>query len=513
MSINQPDADRRLLPRWRPSAATISAGELASTSSIGKEAEPDAHFEERKLEWDRERSVEVAAELVASGIVLGRLNEIEPAVRMLADNASDATPSVQAVARRALGEQAAEPTELRLGQGRLDPTPIYSRISALRRHTHQHPRDAYAWVDLARLYTILGQTPSAARAIRIGVSLAPEDRFVLRSAARYFVHTDDPQEAQRLLNGARATRMDPWLIAAEISVAQVAKRRSLTASIGQRGLEHSQWAPRSSSELAGALGTLLLEDGATHKARQLFRRSLEDPTENAIAQAQWATQRTSGLIVPAPLLNGPTTYEARALRARLEGAWDAAIQNSWDWTEFEPTSTRPLMMGSYIAGVVFGDGATILEFAERGLFAEPHNPSLLNNKAVGLAYLGRVSEAILILAKVVIDSSPQFVQPTLYATAGLLAFRAGDPLRGREFYERAASHPYTRQDRNVRMLALWHLALEEARARTDQTDAAAARAERVSKDSKLAEIPALRKRLEELKSKPVSNRALRSEPH
>ncbi len=508
MSISQPDAERRLLPRWRPSEATISAGELASTSTVEKEIEPDTHFEERKREWDHDRSIEVAAELVASGIVLGRLTEVESAVRMLADNASDATPSIQAVARRALGERKLAPSELpRLRPGRLDPTPIYSRISALRRHVHLHPRNAYAWVDLARLYTILGQTPRADRTIRIALELAPEDRFVLRSAARYLVHVDDPQAAQRLLNGARATRVDPWLIAAEISVAQVAKRRSQTASIGQRGLEHSRWAPRSSSELAGALGTLLLEDGATQKARQLFRLSLEDPTENAIAQAQWASQHTSGLIVPTPLLNQPTTYEARALRARLEGRWNAAIDSSWEWTEFEPTSTRPLMMGCYVAGVVFGDGATVVEFAERGLYAEPHNPSLLNNKAVGLAYLGRVSEAVVILAKVVIETSPQFTQPALYATAGLLAFRAGDPIGGRESYERAASHPYARQDRNVRLMALWHLALEEARARTDKADAAAARAERAGKDTKLAEVAALRKRLDGVKNAALSDRA------
>ena len=507
MSISQPDAERRLLPRWRPSEATIFAGELASASTVEKEREPDAHFEERKLEWDRERSIEVAAELVASGIVLGRLNEGEPAVRMLADNASDANPSIRAVARRALAERAVAPPEsLGLQPGRLDPTPIYSHISALRRHVHLHPRDAYAWVDLARLYTILGQTPSANRTIRVALELAPEDRFVLRSAARYLVHVDDPQAAQRLLNGARATRVDPWLIAAEISVAQVAKRRSVTASIGQRGLDHSQWAPRSSSELAGALATLLLEDGAMQKARQLFRRSLEDPTENAIAQAQWASQQSLGLIVPAPLLNRPATYEARALRARLEGLWDAAIARSWEWTEFEPTSSRPLMMGSYVAGVVFGDGATVLEFAERGLYAEPHNASLLNNKAVGLAYLGRVSEAAIILAKVVIDSSPNFTQPALYATTGLLAFRGGNPVTGREFYERAASHPYTQRDRSVRILALWHLALEEARALTDQADAAVARAERASKDSKLAEVAALRKRLDEIKSKTTAQR-------
>jgi hypothetical protein len=77
---------------------------------------------------------------------------------------------------------------------------------------------------------------------------------------------------------------------------------------------------------------------------------------------------------------------------------------------------------------------------------------------------------------------------------------------GREFYERAANHPYTQRDRNVRILALWHLALEEARAHTDQADAAIARAERSSKDSKLAEVAALRKRLDEIKAKTTAQR-------
>ena len=170
------------------------------------------------------------------------------------------------------------------------------------------------------------------------------------------------------------------------------------------------------------------------------------------------------------------------------------------------TSSRPLMMGSYVASVVYGDGTTVLDFSERGLEAEPHNPCLLNNKAVGLAYLGRVSEAVTILAKVVIDASPQFIQPALYATTGLLAFRAGDFATGRELYERAGSHPYTKRDRDVRILALWQLALEEARAQTDHTEAAVARAEHARKNTKLTEVPALRKRVAGEKSEALGER-------
>ena len=44
-----------------------------------------------------------------------------------------------------------------------------------------------AWVDMARLYTILGQLEKARRAIDNARAIAPEDRFVLRSSARFFV--------------------------------------------------------------------------------------------------------------------------------------------------------------------------------------------------------------------------------------------------------------------------------------------------------------------------------------
>jgi tetratricopeptide (TPR) repeat protein len=382
----------------------------------------------------------------------------------------------------------------------LDPTALYAGISSLRRHVHRHPRDAYAWIDLARLYTILGQNVKAQRAMRTALALAPEDRFALRAAARYFVHTEEPDVAQHMLIKARSTRSDPWLISAEIAVSQVAHKKSHSAAAGQRALEQGQWDPHNSSELAGSLATLLLEDGSAQKARQLFRRSLQDPTENAVAQAQWATQRTSGLFVPSGLLEHPGMHEARALRERTEGQWDNVITSSWQWAEYEPTSSRSMIMGSYVAAVAFEDGVTVLEFTDRGLSAEPHNVFLLNNKAVGLAYLGQLPESAAVLRQVIIENSPESLQPALYATTGLLSFRQGDIVTGRVLYEKALRHRYTRRDNGVRILALWHLALEEVRAQTGQAQLAVARAERASKDVKLAEIGALRTRIEKTRA-------------
>jgi len=505
MSVRRPDKERRLLPRWQPSAVSIAQGDLRPLISRKPRMIEDEHFEARKIEWEATHSLEVAAELVASAIVLGRIDEAIPAARLLAEAASDVPATLREMARDAL---TVEPQVLAHRHHRpreLARHSIYSEVSRIRHHLTANPRDAYAWVDIGRLYTTLGQFEKARHAIDVARAIAPEDRFVLRAAARFFVHAGDAEIAERMLNRAHATRRDPWLMSAEIAVSQVLGRSPRTASLAARALKEDAWTPHSSSELSGSFATLLMEEGATHKARGFFRQSLRDPTENAIAQAQWAAGQTRGLVIPHELLSHPKGYEARALHDTLVGDWDSAIENCWDWVAYEPTSSRPMQLGSYVASVAREDSETILEFTARGLAAEPRDPTLLNNRAVGLVYANRVTEAAEILYGLVIEKTSEEIQPALYATTGLIFFRTGVIESGRVFYERAIAHPYSRRDGRCYALALWHLAREEVRAQTEQVDAAIARAEKASKDIKLAELDAFRERVLRAAGKPHKN--------
>lgn len=156
------------------------------------------------------------------------------------------------------------------------------------------------------------------------------------------------------------------------------------------------------------------------------------------------------------------------------------------------TSTRPLLMGSYVAGVAHEIGSTIVEFADRGLASEPNNPIPQNNKAVGLACLGRFEEATALLKKTIIERSPTAAQPALYATTGLLFFRLGHLENGRLLYEKAITYPHSRKDRWLQALALWHLAIEESRAGTPEAASVIARAEIASKGIKVPEFGPLR---------------------
>jgi Tfp pilus assembly protein PilF len=93
----------------------------------------------------------------------------------------------------------------------------------LRRALAINTFDAYRWVDLALAYTIAGKLRKADRALKVAVSLAAEDRFVLRAATRFRLHQGNPEEALFLLKKAQRVRFDPWLLATYVATAEVAR--------------------------------------------------------------------------------------------------------------------------------------------------------------------------------------------------------------------------------------------------------------------------------------------------
>ncbi len=494
MSASVPDNDRHLVPRWRQSNEAIKSGELVWHRGASTRRRSGPEFDERLAEWRSRPSIEVAAELVATSVVVGRQSETMDAAKFLLQSRNGAMPLVKEMALTVLG-QAQEKAAPRpaLSPGRLDPKVVYSNISSLRSRLRRFPRDAFAWVDLARLYTVLGQLAPAERAITNALAISPNDRFVLRSGSRFFLHADDKEQALAHLQRSSATQNDPWLMAAEISFAQILNRRSRTATMARRRVSTGDWHPRSESELQGALATMLMKDGSGRSARKMFQQSLIDPTENAVAQAQWASGHTEGLVVPSASLSGLEASEARALKARGAESWSDVISECWSWAELEPTSVRSMIMGSFTAGVALQDASTVIEFAKRGLTAEPTNFSLLNNLIVGLIYQGNLDLAYQKILELKADTGAETV--AVFALQGLLKFRSGDHSAGRGLYDKAIQHPEALRNARIRSLALWHLAQEEAAAKTEFAAAAIISAEVASRPVKLPELNAIRERL------------------
>jgi tetratricopeptide (TPR) repeat protein len=483
MALGPVDSERRILPRLSPSRRAMGNGELASASNRSTPIEDDPFFAERVRLWRTDRDIGVGAELVAMGQAHSKEPSVLDAAREVALVEQLRSTPIGRAARELLGlpVDTAEEVQPQRHSGPLNIAAIRAAAASARRHAFMYPHHSFAWSDLGRYYAVLGENAKAQRAFDIALSLAPNNRFLLRNAARLHVHFGQKDRALRLLRDSDATRYDPWLMSAEVAVSQSAGTSSKMASRAFRELERADWSPHSTSELRGSLATLLLNDGSVSKARKSFRQSLKDPTENAVAQAQWATDKTSGLVVPADALAVPQNFETHALRARSLGNWSGAIQACWHWANYEPTSSRPMSLGSHVAALAL-DGQSALEFAERGLAIDQDSAMFMNNKAVGLALLMRPDEAVQAIREALTkkDRSPgQHI--FLLATMGLIFFRAGEPESGRQFYERAIEMARPPIDPSIQSYALWHLAREEAAYKSSTLDATVERAREASK--------------------------------
>lgn len=492
MSLFVEEKDRRVVPRWRDFRITLETGELDGQSTEALRIIDDpGYFEDKLAAWAREQNVDAAADLVASALVLGRHSEAAEAARFLLAPDCGATSAVKLIAELVSGpaEQAGrmELADLKEIDIDIEADVLRLRIRALRFQLHDAPRNALLWVDLSRAYSMLGQHEQSVRSMERALALIRTNRFILRSAARLFVHVDEPDRAHQILIRAESTRNDPWLTAAEIAVASVAGRKPLFVKQGRQILKGRRSTALQTAELASAMATLEMNAGDTRRARQLFRESLVDPTDNSLAQAGWAATKIQGVDIPPELLNRPRSFEARALKDYSEGRWTPAIRQCKNWLLDEPFSARPAALGSYLALVTEQDYRLSETFARRGLRANPGDSLLLNNLVVALANQGQVETASEEFAK--ISEKSDEIRPTLLATEGLLSFRKGDPKGGRRLYLEAVEQAGRQGDRRRRALAIAYLAREELLAGTSEAGEILLAAEQACEGIDLLEIP------------------------
>lgn len=450
-----PSDDRRIIPRWRSLTASLARGELDPLVISRADSSGDAQevLARRAAEFDRDGGRVYASELVAAALVLGPSKSALDAARRLGGGDLAATPMARRVAELLTHETEEDVVRPRTDVVDQDHA---ARKRLLRFGLRANPRNALRWADVARLYTIDGRPREASRAMKVALALSPKNRYVLRSAVRLRLHAREPDAALAILSRNSRTKHDPWLLAAEIAVADLADQRSHNVRRAQAMMDAGQFSDFELSELAGALGTLELDAGDHRQARKLFRRALVAPTDNAVAQAEWAAPRL-GLEVGEEPLAERTSWEARALVAQRAGDPKSASDEAWGWLDDQPFASRPAAFGSYAASSHrdFGRG---LEFARRGIVANPDEFLLRNNAAFCLLSMNRLEEAEHHLAAIKRAELKPHDRAVLTATLGLYHYRRGDAEAGRELYQDAIRMT---RDPSVRTLATIMLAREE----------------------------------------------------
>jgi tetratricopeptide (TPR) repeat protein len=452
--------ERTVIPRWRSFLDSASRGELA----FAKERTKQSHdfLAEKKQSWNDNRTEWHAADLVGAAVALHRTDEVRDAAAFLIES-RDAPVSAMRLARRIVAKRdtsSQEKTALVAGRD------IKAEIHRARQLLFDDPRNSIQWIELARQYTILGMRDRALRAVNTALALNRENRFVLRSAARFYLHDNQPDRAHYILRSAPNSKGDPWLLAAEIAVASASGSVSRLVDSGRKMLNLGQHSPFEVTELASALATLELSNGKNKNARNLFQHSLIQPTENSLAQAEWAADKVRGLNVLVEDYTVAGKYEATAWDYFSKGEWDLALANSRAWLNDQPFSSRPAMLASYLAISVmekFVDGISILN---ESLKANPKHPILLNNLAFGLAITDQAELADEKVKQIDLTKLTKGDLAVVTATKGLIAYRRGDVESGRAQYREALRMAKEIENAKLYAEGFLYFVQEELRART-----------------------------------------------
>ena len=482
------DGDRRVIPRWRTFDQTLRFGELNSGIAPRPQLQVTTDFLAPKLrDWLECKTAGHASDLVGAALTLGREGEVVEAAQFLLQDELNASPWARELARGAL--RAPDSAEIAPSPEALEKATLHSRVRTFRHLLRTEPKDPITWVELSRTYAILGLREQAERSMTIALQLATDNRFVLRSASRLWVHLDDPEKAHDIIGRADRTRYDPWLLAAEVAVGSINEKTPRFVKAARRMLSGGQFSPVHISELASAVATLELGSGNVRKSKKLFGQSLEQPTENSIAQAAWASRQNNAIQFEDEQLKLCNAFEAETWIHFQKGQWHQAVEQCRLWQYDQPFSSRPGVHGSYMSAIALEDYATSAWFARQGLRANPSDFMLMNNLAFALINRGGrgdIEEAGQVLSRAGYLQLSNQNRLVLHATQGFLAFRSGDVVSGRKLYSDARLEARNmRDDRLLALASVFH-AMEEVSQKTSSSDSVSSEAfqalRRVPKD-------------------------------
>lgn len=439
MALDSGITRRFVVPRWRPTDDPIGISERIllrrSASSAGWETEA---FNA----WNSQQSLSTASEAVCAAIVSEQTSAFAGAARYILDRAHEASPSQLRMASIAINNNR---DILDVDIDRSDGEQRHrDRIKKCKQSLRINPVNPLTWIDQAFSYLCLGEISKSIDCATTAHTISPENRLIIRAISRLWHHLDDPERALAILRSSALVHYDPWVTAAEIAISESAGIKSVMAKRAGAMISSSDFSPAHLTELSSALASLELDHGKDKAAKALFKKSLERPNENALAQAQ-ASKLRSVLDLEELNRSTPGSHESVCRQRYNADNFPESLGAAEKWHSDQPFSAAPAIFASYLASVGMDDYEKSIRLSDGAIKAAPCHFLLHNNKAFGLASLGRTNEARDELRKIPreIDDTDKAV---LCATTGLILYREGSIDAGRALY--AGSIKYFRKLRD-----------------------------------------------------------------
>lgn len=495
MNFNVKNEKRRIIPRWRNFNSVAASGELSPFQPKNVQGVfPKTSLEKARKEWDENNSIITATELLSAAIVCGSNNDLKTSAEYILSNKLNARKSVIKLAETVLDRKNLHEINENsvIHSLLLLPGNVIKEIHLIKRKLKDWPRHATLWADLSRLYAIMGEDEKALRAMNISLQLNGNNRFILRSATRLNVHLNNSEEAIKIIKNSGRVKYDPWILAAEVAVNTILGRSSNYMKLGVKYVQNNKNRAFHISELASAIGTVELKSGLNKKAKQYFKDSLLCPNDNALAQAEWASQKLIGLDTSKRLII-PKSFEAKTRHAFANYDWDNALQCCYEWVWDEPFSSIPAAAGSFIAESIFQNHEQAIEFCEHGLRSNREDIELLNNLTVSLACSGRIEEAKETFKKIKNIDKKNSLFVTTTATSGLISYRQENFMMGREYYDLSIESAEKMNRNDLKAIAAIYAAREEKISKGEKTEEYSKRAAKFVEKENNPKIDAIAK--------------------
>lgn len=461
--------DRSLIPNWRDFNKTVAMGELNAHVSpeIGRNfSQIDPYI----IQWENNKTIAHAGDLISNAYVIGlKHNKFVVDAANFVLRQDDAPISLKIASRKIIQPNDGDDVNLldfdsiEDYKNLLDGSFFSKQIRNIKNILKSQEKNAIRWVELSRLYSMVGRYDKAEKSMLIAVGLSDNNRYVLRSATRLFCHIDNTDKAIYYLKKQSNTVLDPWLLSAEISSHRLINKTSKNIKKGLQLIQSNKFNNADFSELACALGTEEFVNGTKKDSKTLLRKSLLKPNDNTLAQVEFLSTLDISYAFDVDFSAVKNPFEAKATEAFSRHDWKEALIYAQKWLLDMPFSKRAPIFGSFVASLFTEDYDLSEKFCLLGLYSNPRDVTVLNNLIYTYAMQNKVSEATRYLRQLLsfslnLGNNEKIV---LGATIGLVKFREGDAKTGRYFYHNSIDLAKKNNLEYYALLAQIHLLNEE----------------------------------------------------
>lgn len=473
MGVITKTEERRVIPRWRSFELATLAGEIQFTQKNDSVItyEGPSLLKEQTSAWEVKKDIPHAGDLLSSAYVLGIESQYIDVANFVLQKEKNNTTPLYKLAMKISGKENDDKSTVEIADILISQNfeSHNKEIRKFRSYLKQESKNPIAWIELGRIYSVMGLVEKAKRCIETALSLDKNNRFIVRSASRFYQHFHDEEYALQVIKRSSFVNSDPWLISAEVAYSSLLKRHSKLAKLGINYLKDDKFKSLSITELASSIATLEYSNGKHKEAKRLFEKSLIHPNDNSLAQVNWISDDLPGISVDMSRYSDlPLTFEAKALNNYHKKDFKKSYFHALRWFEDEPYSTRPINFASYVSGIFLDNYGEAVNLIRKGLVANPNDPMLINNLIYFLLEDEKEDEAFRSFntyfhsfLKTNFENLKDSAKITLIATTGLVLFRSGEVERGRLFYQKSIELARKSKSKYLIALALAHYIREE----------------------------------------------------